>query len=392
VPRSVILYVVNEFSEASSNFLVRHMIAGLDPQRYELHVGSVKPGDGPMARGFAEAGASVAWFGRNGTLRAIPEMVSYIRRHQVDIVHTHVLKADLAGAVAARLARGPLVISTKHNIAFVPGQSGWLVRDAAYWPAMLMADRVVTVSQAHLRELRTRLPFLGEKLVGIHNGVVPERYYVPEAREPYRRELGYDEQSVVLLFAGRLVPGKGLPLLVRVVGRLMQSLSQVRLLIVGQGPLGDALRQQTIDLGIQDRATITGFRRDMAQILAAADVFALPSDAEGLPLSLLEAMAAGKAVVVTPVGGVREVVVDGVSGLFVQPRDEIGLESRLLSLVADREKRQQMGERARARVADGFSVQQMVARYDELYQSILPLRQRRGAPQGGPRRARPAVG
>ncbi|MHB0875989.1 MAG: glycosyltransferase, partial [Anaerolineae bacterium] len=157
--KAVILYVVNEFCEASSNFLVRHMVAGLDPAQYEFHVGSVKRGDGLMAKQFAEAGASVARFGQSGTLRSVAAMTSYIRRHDVDIVHTHVLKADLVGAVAGRLAGGPLVVSTKHNIAFVPGQSGWLGRDIAYWPAMLLADRIVAVSMTHRRELRARLPF-----------------------------------------------------------------------------------------------------------------------------------------------------------------------------------------------------------------------------------------
>ncbi|MHB0878793.1 MAG: glycosyltransferase, partial [Anaerolineae bacterium] len=279
-----------------------------------------------------------------------------------------------------------------HNIAFVPGQSGWLGRDIAYWPAMLLADRIVAVSMTHRRELRERLPFLAAKVIGIHNGVVPEYYHRPEARVPYRTELGYDDDSVVVCFAGRLVPGKGLTQLVQVTHRLMQSLPQVRLLIVGEGPLAASVRQQVVDLGIEGKTTITGFRQDMPQMLAAADIFALPSDAEGMPLSLLEAMAAGKAVVTTPVGGIGEVVVDGVNGLFVRPRDEAGLESKLLQLITDRSMREALGEKARVRVSSTFSVDRMVAQYDELYQTILPLRRGRGAPGETERRASAAAG
>lgn len=374
-----ILYLVNEFADASVNNLILSLIHKLDPVRFEFHVLALKAASGPLESAFEDAGARVDRLGMRDRLGVglIQPLVRYIHDHRIQIVHTHVLRPDVLGAAAARLAHCPIIISTKHNPSYTRQQPVWLARNAVYWPAMYLPTHIITVTEIIRQQAIRHLHIHPDRVSTIHNGIEVERFYRPDARGPVRASLGFGPDDLVMAFTGRLVGGKGLRKLLPAAQQVMAQHSQVRLLIAGDGPLEGELKQQVRDLGIAARTVFTGFRTDIPQLLAACDLFVLPSAIEGLPLALLEAMAARKPAVAAISGGTPEVITDGETGLLVPPGDVRALVGALNALVADASWRQCLAERGQQHVRAHFSVDGMIAGHDLLYQSLAQRRGRR---------------
>lgn len=368
MPQIKLLMVVNEFVEASSNELIYQLVKHLDHNSYRIFAGSIRDDEGIMAARMAAAGATIVHFTPGNVLRNIRQVI--IREH-IDLVHTHVLRADLLGGIAARSNRGVRLISTKHNIGYVRTQAGWLHRTLLYWPVLLLPHHVVIVTDAARQKL-LRLPFLPEsRVVTIPNGIDIDRYSTSTARPAIRREFAIAPDIPLVIYTGRLVSGKGLEELLRAMKRLHTSQTPVHLLIAGDGELRPQLEEAVIQYGLSQLVTFAGFRRDVPDLLAAADIFALPSHSEGLPLSLLEAMAAGKAVIVTPVGGMSGTIVDDETGLFVPVADVIALAAALERLAADAGLRARLGAAAQSYIRQHASITHMVAAYDRLYRHSL---------------------
>lgn len=378
--RIKIFYLVNEFADGSSNNLILTLLRGMDPSCFEYHVGGLKAIRGPLEAHFTEAGATVVSFGLSAGkpgLGGLRRIAGYIEQNQIHVVHTHVLRPDILGGLAARLAHRPAVLSTKHNMAYVRSQNGWLMRNLFYWPAMYLSDQIVTVTEALRQQTIERLRISPTRVTTIHNGIDAERYYQPDARAATRAALGLAPDAFVLTYTGRLIGGKGLEEVLRAAQPLVERHPACRVLIVGEGELQERLQQLAGELGLLSHVVFAGFRRDVPEVLAASDVFVLPSFSEGLPLSVLEAMAAGKPVVVSRVGGVPEIVHDGETGLMIRPGDVPGLTAALLSLIEDPARRTALGARGRQHVQEHFSVPSMIARYQDLYQAYAVDRLRR---------------
>lgn len=369
--RTKVLYLVNEFADGSSNNLILTLIEGMDHERFEFYVGGLKSIGGPMEARFRTAGATVANFGMSpgrlglGLVRQIARAVD---AHAIDLVHTHVMRPDILGGIAARLSpRRPAVLSTKHNMAYVRGQTAWRARNLVYWPTMRASTHIVTVTEALRQQAITRLHLRPDRVTTIYNGIDADHFYQPDAREATRADLGIEPDAFVMTYTGRLIGGKGIEDLLRATARLAPHHPEARALIVGAGVLDAPLKQLAGELGITDQTVFSGFRRDIPAVLAASDVFVLPSFSEGLPLSLLEAMAARKPVVASRVGGIPEVVVDGETGLLIEPGDVPGLAAALASLMDDPARSQRIGTQGQQHVQDHFSVDRMVAQYQALY-------------------------
>jgi glycosyltransferase involved in cell wall biosynthesis len=297
--------------------------------------------DGPRA-------TSVAWLGR---LRRL------VRDRNIDVVHTHMPLP----AVAARLAlpgRHPAFVHTEHNL--------W----DRYRPATRWANRVtygrnaaaLAVSAAVAASVRAPLP---RPEVVVH-GVEVAPPAVPAAAA--RAALGLDGDgagSLVVGTVGNFTAKKDQATLVRAVGRVPGA----RLVLVGSGPLEHDLRALVAHDGLAERVTFAGSRGDVADLLPAFDVFALSSRYEGLPIALLEAMAAGRPCVATRVGGIPEVVTDGVDGVLVPPEDPDALADALSALAADPDRRAALGSAAVTRAGDfrlDAAVERIAAVYDRV--------------------------
>ena len=371
--RTKVLYLVNEFADGSSNNLILTLIKGMDHEQFEFHVAGLKASGGSMEARFRDAGATVENFGmaqgRLG-LGLVRQIARTIDAQAIDILHTHVMRPDILGGIAARLShRRPAVFSTKHNMAYVRGQTAWRVRNLVYWPAMRASDRVVTVTELLRQQAIERLHLRPDRVTTIYNGINADHFYQPEAREALRAELGIGPEAFVMTYTGRLIGGKGIEDLLRATAHLAPQHPEARALVVGEGPLDAPLKQLAAELNITDQIVFSGFRRDIPAVLAASDVFVLPSFSEGLPLSLLEAMAACKPVVASRVGGIPEVVVDGETGLLIDPGDVPGLAAALASLIDDPAQSQRIGTQGQKHVQDHFTVDRMVAQYQALYEA-----------------------
>ncbi|MGH3072982.1 MAG: glycosyltransferase family 4 protein, partial [Gaiellaceae bacterium] len=185
-----------------------------------------------------------------------------------------------------------------------------------------------------------------------------------------RRELGLDDASLVIGAVGRLAPVKGHASFLDAAKLIVQEEPRARFLLVGNGPLQRQLRAQAAQLGLSDACLFLGDRADVYDLVAAMDVFVLPSLNEGIPMALLEAMALNRPVVATDVGGVPEVLEDGVTGLVAEPGRPGGLARGIAALLGDAERAAGMGRAGRDVARERFSREQMAAATAEIYERI----------------------
>jgi glycosyltransferase involved in cell wall biosynthesis len=293
-------------------------------------------------------------------LKALAQMIGIFRRRRVDVVHTHEFFTSVYGGAAARLLRKPQVI-TMHGGRYYASSKHR--KTALRW--MSRGSRaVVGVSEATATELAEQLGIARARVQVVHNGVRPEA----GQREPVRRELGVADDETLVVAVGNLYPVKAHIVLLRALAGMRNvGDARWRLAIAGRGGEEAALRAFVGEHDLGDRVHILGYRADIANILAAGDVYAMPSLSEGLPMALIEAMFAERPVIASRTGGIPEVVTDGVHGLLVTPGDAHALAGGLGQLFADRAVRDQLAAAGRQRAIDRFSVERMVDAYERLY-------------------------
>ncbi|MGC9398865.1 MAG: glycosyltransferase [Anaerolineae bacterium] len=364
-----VLLLITELNVGGAERIVAQLASRLPRDRYNVKVACLYD---PEAVGadIRAAGIAVIHLDMRSKLdlRAPYRLFRLLREQNIHILHAHLFHANLLAATIGRLTRIPVIIATRHSVEIGGGHREWinrLVRSSH--------DAVVTVSrEVYEAELRRSGTDPG-KLVMIPGGVRLSDFdeIVQASPERLRDGWGIQPQSYLIGTVGRFVEPKGYPHLLDAMVRIQAHLPDVKALLVGDGVLRPAMEEKAHALGLSDSVIFTGIRRDVPEILALLDVFVLPSLWEGLPLALLEAMAAGLPVVATRVGGVPEVVVDGVTGLLVPPRDPHALADAILRLLRDPALRRRMGEAGRARVAAHFSVEQMVRKIEALYEQLL---------------------
>jgi len=372
-----LLYLVNNFEDESNNRLVLNLVKGLNSNDYSFHVGCIESAGGSLEMEFMRAGAVTINFGMRNyfDLSIIGRLRNYIKHKGIDIVHTHILKADILAGLALHLGGGATLIATKHNLSFLREHPGWLWRNLLYRLALFFPDLLIAVSDAMRDYLITVYKLHPSRVVRIYNGINVGSFGRSRIKSPdgvsLRTEYNLSSNDFVVGFIGRLVNGKGLIDLLQAMRIVVSLHRRSYLAIAGRGPLLSLLKRKARDLGIGDHVIFLGYRSDISSILAQIDVLALPSLSEGLPLSVLEAMAAGKAVVATPVGGIKELIKPGETGLLVAPRSPGALADAILLLVNDRDHRKDLGLRARAFIEHKFDSRLMLEKYDSMYKKLI---------------------
>jgi glycosyltransferase involved in cell wall biosynthesis len=288
-----------------------------------------------------------------------------LRKIKPALVHTHLIHGDTYGIAAAALAGVAAIVSTRHNddtfrqtialralnrlvnrkISRVIAISDWVAR---------FAHEVEAVPQG--------------KIFTIHYGQAPLQ--PSRARESVRRELGFGPEHIVLGIIARLVPQKGHRCLLDAFSQASSRDSRLRLLIAGDGELRDSLQHHVSSLRLDGIVAFAGYRTDVPELLAGLDIFVHPSLWEGFGLAILEAMAMARPVIATKVSAIPELVKDGLTGLLVPPADSQSLAQAMLDLSGDELLRQKLGRAAHERWQNLFSVESMVTKTMQLYDTL----------------------
>jgi len=230
-------------------------------------------------------------------------------------------------------------------------------------------DAVIAVSSQIEGKFKTDRDV--RRVTCIRNGIDLKQESIHVDRRHILKALGIDLASHVIGTVGRLTPVKGLPYLLMAAKTLLERGMAVKVLIVGDGGIRMDLEKQASDMGISANIVFLGHREDTDQLLQAMDIFVLPSMSEGVPMALLEAMAASRPIVASRVGGIPEVVKDGVEGLLVEPKDVKGLAESFLRLIRSPDMARKMGEGARKRVERECSATGMAEQVGSLYYELI---------------------
>jgi glycosyltransferase involved in cell wall biosynthesis len=295
-------------------------------------------------------------------LAALIRLARFIRRGRYDVVHTHTSKAGILGRMAARLAGTPIVVHTAHGLSYKYARSRlseWiyvrLERLCAHW-----SHAIVVVSESVQRDLLAHGIGHASQYELIRSGIEIEAFRRPAlGRLAVRQRLGLAPEAFVVGCVGRLSQQKAPLDMVAAFVQLARRRPDVHLVMVGDGPLRREVEAAVAAAGLDGRVHLTGFRRDVPDLLGAFDVLALSSRFEGLPRVFPQAMAAAIPIVATRVDGAVEAVTDGENGWLVEPGDVAALADRLCEVASQPEQARRMGERGRERV-EMFSAERMV--------------------------------
>lgn len=299
---------------------------------------------------------------------------AYLTRNRYDLVHTHTSKGGFIGRAAAWHARTPAVVHTVHGFAFHEQSHpialrfyAGLERIAARW-----CHRIVTVSEYHLRwalQLGIGTP---QQLRAIPNGIEAQRVAPQPPPELVRQQMQIAPDMRVILTTGRLATQKGLEYLIEAVRLLKNSdAPPFVVLIAGEGPLRAALERQAQQLGVSDRVKFLGFWKAVGDLLAIADIVALPSLWEGLSIALLEAMAAGKPIITTAIGSNLEATDNGRAAKLVPPKDPNALANALREWLLHHEQARPYAATAYQRFMENYTEERMLEQYRQLYCELL---------------------
>lgn len=306
-------------------------------------------------------------------LSGLLRLYRFLRAESYDLIHTHTSKGGFVGRLAGRLATVPTIVHTAHGFAFHEASAcsarlfyAALERLAAAW-----CDRIVTVSEFH-RQWAIDLNMCSPgRIFAIPNGTAEPVQSLGLASHEIRRQIGAQSGDLIVLSVARLAVDKGLEHLIKAAVALPQRGTSIRIAIAGEGPDRRRLEQLARELNVTRRVTFLGFREDIGDLLAASDIVALPSLREGLSISLLEAMAAGKPIITTTIGSNKEVASKGEALYLVPPGDANSLREAILQLAQDATLARSLGKIARSVYEGYYTENRMLHSYMRLYSDLL---------------------
>ena len=301
------------------------------------------------------------------------DLVRIIQKEKPDIVHTHTSKAGILGRLAAKITKVPYIVHTPHGHVFC-GHFGPLLSRIFIWIEKLFSfftDRMITLTEGEKKDYIKLCQCPAEKLFKIHSGVDIEKFKQrPVSAVEKKRSLGLAQNGLVVGFIGWLLPIKGPMHLLKAMEDVLRDYNDTVLVFTGKGDLDVDLRTAALKTTANGRVNFLGWRNDIDEIMPIFDIFVLPSLNEGMGRVLVEAMAAGKPVVASNVGGIPDLVQNDINGLLVPPGDEKALSASIKQLINDPEKAKLMGQRGKE-LCNQFSVKSMVEKIDTLYGKLL---------------------
>jgi glycosyltransferase involved in cell wall biosynthesis len=353
-----------------------NLAKGIDPARFDLHLGCLLKFGSLLKEieGWPLAEFHIDHLYGLRTWKEQLKLAAYLRRHRIQLFHAQGFYPNVFGIAAARLAGTPVALTSVRDL----GDSRTYLMNLAQKIACGLADGIVVNAEVVRRQLVAE-GYAREKIHVIHNGVDLARLAADGERSDIRPELRLAKDAPLVAVVSRLSPLKGIEDFLEAAALVAARFSAVRFLVVGDVSVKpteideyrNKLERRAEWLGLGRRVVFTGFRHDVFRILSQASVSVLPSHSEALSNALLESMAAGAPVVATSVGGNPEAVEDGISGLLVPPRNPALLAQAICRLLEKPELAARLGQAARRRVEEHFSIDRMVRQTERLYRSLL---------------------
>ncbi|MCM8763061.1 MAG: glycosyltransferase family 4 protein [Candidatus Omnitrophica bacterium] len=372
-----ILYVITKLELGGAQKQLLSLIRGLDRERFEVLLFTHDKGL------LIEEALSISGLKIKGSrflerpinplkdLCALLEIALYIKQNRIDIVHTHSSKAGVLGRLAARISKVKIILHTVHGWSFNDFQSE-LKRKLFIFLERICAcftHKLIVVSECDKQRGLVNNIGSADKYQLIRYGI---NYAEFNIKDPgIKKKLGFNSDDLVVGMVSCFKPQKAVEDFIKMASLVNKSLPETKFILVGDGFLRRKIENLIKRLDLEDKVILTGWRRDVNRILSILDVFVLTSLWEGLPVAVLEAMAAGRVVIATDTGGISEAVIEGKTGFLVSRRDMNKMSERTISLLKDENLRKVIGENAKNYLGHDFTVGQMVNKTQNLYEDLI---------------------
>ncbi len=375
-----VLHIVTTFAQGGPGHVIDAHVKNTDYSRFEITCCSMYE---PPANkrieipGYAKAEHICLGMKRFIELSVLSKICRIIKERSIDIVHTHLIRADWYGRIAANRCNVP-VVSTIHgqdrdfNRIDFGRMAGGIVAAVTRF-TMRYVDHFIAVSQGVKDYLIEDEKIDGDKITVIYNGIDCDTFTAGlEGVAEFRQSLGISDEDFVVGNVAVLHPRKGLDYLIKAARKVTKVYPNTKFLLHGQGPAEKHLKKLAEDLGLKEKIIFnTNIPPSVKVVDNSMDIFVLPSVFDGLGIAVLEAAATEKPCVVTNISGLRETVENNRTGLIVKPRDSDALAEAINSLLGDEQKRHSMGKEGRRRILDKFSASKMAKEYEKIYLSTL---------------------
>lgn len=365
IEKVTVVHIVEDLRIGGLERIIASIVQGLDEKRYKAAVWCLSEG-GAIAEELHIQGMEIKVLGMKSYYNPIRIMSlsRLLRKEHVTILHAHGYFGSTFGRFAAIIARVPVIISHVHST-----YSGYSKRNIFIERLLSrFSDAIICISKA-VRDFVIKVEGVSEKKVHvIYNGINSPTV----SKKASRHALGLSDDDIVIITVASLTPHKGHRVLIDAIKIIATKFRIIRLLIVGEGPLGNSLRLYTDKLNLSSNIIFTGQRTDIYELLSQSDIFVLPSvEREGLGIALIEAMASGLPVIGSRVGGIPEVIEENTNGLLFRPGDAGELAGAIERLVSNRRLREQMGDNGRMVFEQRFRAAGMIEQIDLLYSELL---------------------
>ncbi len=364
-----VLHLINDLrAQGGAEAALANLVSHLDQKKLDVWVGGLF-GLGPLVERLGIPPQQVVSFDFQPRFYldafSVWKLIKFLKEHQIQIVHTHLFASSTIGRIGAFLAQVPVVVASEHNTYVTKSRLS------------IMVDRVLALVTTQMIANAEAVRLFAARQAGIHqdrfivifNGVDMEQIpiYSMQERLQKRFELGVYDDRPIIVSIGRLTEQKGHIFLVQAARQVLAEYPAALFLIVGSGALEEELHREIERMEVKENFRLLGYRNDLAALMQASTLVAMPSLWEGLPMTLVQAAACGVPVVATDVGGVAEVVFHGGNGLLVPPRDVEALAGAILRMLSAPDMRQKMGMYGQIEVAPRFSASQVAQQMTDLY-------------------------
>lgn len=366
-----ILQLVNGFSIGGAERKLLELIKFIDREKFDMTICSVGIG-GPLKKAFEETGFDVFLFTKKHRFdfTQVIKVAKLMKERKIDIVMSTLFYADIIGTLAALIAKVPYRISWETSSHPSESDEDKLRHRLAYRFCMKFVDKIVSVSDGVKQFLIKKRHIDPSKIYTIHYGADLTKFHSLNGKYK-RQELGFRADERIIGTVARLTVQKGHIYLIDAAPEIIKKFPQIKFVFVGDGPLKATLENKIKNLSLESYFTFLGVRYDVNEIMNIFDIFMLPSLFEGLPNVILEAMASSRPIIATAVDGTPEAIIDGECGILVPPRDVKALSENAVKLLSNPAFARQLGTKARQRVEQYFSQEQQIAKFHELYQSMI---------------------